>query len=244
MGYQEDFYPESKFGGFTDIDGTIAFYIRVNSFIDTSQVILDVGCGRGALQDDSINVRKDLQNLQGKCAKVIGIDIDEKAKKNPFLDEFRLIGGEEEKWPVEDESIDVCVSDAVLEHIKNPELFFSECNRVLKPGGFLAIRAPNVLSYVGLVSKLIPDKFHSSVTNVVQEGRSEEDVFPTYYRCNTRRQLKKNMEKYDFDHCVYGYEAEPSYLSFSKLFYFLGVLHQKFAPNIFKPALFAFGRKN
>ena len=28
---RERFYPESRFGGFTDIDGTIAFYTRVHS---------------------------------------------------------------------------------------------------------------------------------------------------------------------------------------------------------------------
>ena len=41
---------------------------------------------------------------------------------------------------------------------------------------------------------------------------------------------------------VYGYEAEPSYLHFSKLSYGLGVLHQKFAPGFLRPAIFAFGQ--
>lgn len=36
---------------------------------------------------------------------------------------------------------------------------------------------------------------------------------------------------------VYRYEAEPSYLSFSKIAYWIGVLHQKVAPNILKRRL-------
>lgn len=48
MDNKERFYPEARFGGFTDIDGTIAFFNRVNSLIETSSVVLDVGCGRGA----------------------------------------------------------------------------------------------------------------------------------------------------------------------------------------------------
>jgi hypothetical protein len=50
------------------------------------------------------------------------------------------------------------------------------------------------------------------------------------------------MRRHGFDHVVYGYEAEPGYLHFSRLAYALGVLHQKFAPRAISPALFAFGR--
>nr|MBC8371969.1 hypothetical protein [Planctomycetota bacterium] len=101
----------------------------------------------------------------------------------------------------------------------------------------------NVLSYVGLLSKLIPNKRHAAVLSRVQDGRAEEDVFPTLYKCNTRAKLRTMFRKHRFDAAVYGYEAEPSYLSFSKIVYALGVLHQKFAPNALKVSLVAFGRK-
>ena len=80
---------------------------------------------------------------------------------------------------------------------------------------------------------------------MARADRLEEDVFPTRYRCNTRRKIARMYRKYGFDSaCVYGYDAEPGYLTFSWLTYFLGVLHQRFAPRMFKAALFAFGRKN
>jgi hypothetical protein len=41
---------------------------------------------------------------------------------------------------------------------------------------------------------------------------------------------------------VYGYEAEPSYLSFAKLAYAIGVVHQKFVPGFLRLAIFAFGQ--
>jgi hypothetical protein len=50
------------------------------------------------------------------------------------------------------------------------------------------------------------------------------------------------MEKNGFECVVYGYEAEPAYLSFSKIAYFIGVLHQRFAPGFMKSAIFAFGK--
>jgi hypothetical protein len=40
-------YPESNFGGFSDVDGTVSFYLRVNSLLRPDSNILDFGCGRG-----------------------------------------------------------------------------------------------------------------------------------------------------------------------------------------------------
>jgi len=240
MTYKERFYPEARFGGFTDIDGTIAFFNRINSLLNSSFTVLDVGCGRGAYADDPIVIRRNLRILKGKVSKVIGIDVDNSAQDNPFLDEFHLI--QEDSWPIENNSIDLIVCDNVLEHIKNPNRIFSEAQRVLKNGSYFCIRTPNRWNYITLLARLIPNKYHSQVTNVIQGGRKSEDVFPTVYKCNTIGKIKDMMKNHDFECVVYGYEAEPSYLSFSKVAYWLGVLHQRFAPGVLKPVIFAFGR--
>jgi len=240
-GYKSFYYPESKFGGFTDIDGTIAFYIRVNSFINSSSIVLDIGCGRGSYAEDPISIRRDLRIFKGKCKKVIGIDISKDGENNPFLDEFNLIKGTH--WPLEDSSVDVCVCDSVLEHIENPELFFSECHRVINQRGYLCIRTPNIMSYFGLFSRLVPNRLHSTIVNKIQEKRKDKDVFPTFYRCNTIKKIRNMLNKYGFNHCIYGYETEPSYFAFSRIFYLLGVIHQRYSPNIFKITIFAYGRK-
>lgn len=237
---KERFYPEAKFGGFTDIDGTVAFFTRINSLLDSSFVVLDVGCGRGAYNEDPVLLKKNLRILKGKVTKVIGIDVDESAQDNPFLDEFRLIQGD--SWPVESNSIDLIVCDNVLEHILNPDQLFFEIRRVLKDGSYLCIRTPNRWSYIGIVSALIPNKYHLSAVSVAQDGRKRKDVFPTVYKCNSIGKLKSLMKKNGIQGVVYGYEAEPSYLSFSKIAYYLGVMHQRFSPRFIKPAIFAFGR--
>jgi SAM-dependent methyltransferase len=228
MNNKERFYPEVNFGGFTDIDGTVAFYNRVNSLIASSFVVLDVGCGRGTCEDP-VPFRSNLRIHKGIVAKVIGIDVDQSAQDNPFLDEFHLI--QDDSWPIESNSIDLIVCDNVLEHISNPDQLFLEIRRVLKNGGYLCIRTSNRWSYIAIAATLIPNKYHSKVTSAVQEGRKEEDVFPTVYKCNSIRKLKNIMKKNDIEGVVYGYEAEPYYLSFSKIAYFFGVIHQRFAPS-------------
>jgi SAM-dependent methyltransferase len=234
------FYPESQFGGYSDIDGTVVFFSRVHSLLEPSSVVLDVGCGRGAYGEDRVPFRRNLRILRGKAAKVIGIDVDNGSRGNPFIDEFRLIGGD--SWPVDEHSIDVIVCDQVLEHVTEPDVFFSEARRVLKNSGYLCIRTPNKRSYIGVASRLVPGRWHSRVTGFVQDGRKEEDVFPTFYRCNTVGQVRRLLTRSGFQCVVYGYEAEPSYLSFSTAAYFLGVMHQRLAPRSLRAAIFAFGR--
>ena len=239
--YSRIFYPESNFGGFTDIDGTVVFYTRVNALLTPVSVALDVGCGRAAFVEDDKPTLRNLRTLKGKCAKVLGIDVDPIGVGNPVIDEFRLIQGS--TWPVEDVSVDLVVSDNVLEHLDRPDVFFSEIDRVLKPGGHVCIRTPNVWSYVCLFSRLIPHRYHVAVVAKVQDGRKEEDVFPTLYRCNSPWRIRKVFNRLGYDHAVYGYEAEPSYLSFSRIAYWFGVQHQRYAPRFLRPAIFAFARK-
>lgn len=240
MTHKEHFYPESRFGGFTDVDGTIAFYTRAQALVGRSSIVLDVGCGRGAYAEDPVAIRRELRIFKGKVGRVIGIDVDPAAAGNPFLDEFQpFVGG---AWPVPDASIDVAVADCVLEHVADPPAFFGDARRVLRPGGVLCLRTTNAWSYVALAARLVPNRHHSRVTARVQERRKAEDVFPTLYRCNSVPRIRHALKRHGFDGVAYGYEAEPSYLEFSRLAYALGVLHQRFSPGLLKPVIHAFGR--
>jgi len=240
MGFETIFYPESRFGGYTDIDGTVAFFLRVNALTEASFAMLDIGCGRGAFDEDPVAIRRALRIFKGKAAKVIGIDVDQDAAANPHLDEFHLVG--DGPWPLPDDSVDICLCDSVLEHLETPSLLFSEARRVLRDGGYLCLRTPNVWGYVALISRMVPNRLHAKVLERAQESRKEEDVFPTYYRCNTIPKIRSMMKGHGFDSVVYGFTAEPRYLAFSRIAYGLGVLYQRLAPGFLAPVLFAYGR--
>ncbi len=246
MDYKSIYYPESALSGVTHCDSTLAFYIVVNSLIKKEDaVLLDLGCGRGAFEDIKTKgdeVRAPYRSFKGKVEKVIGIDVDQGAKDNPSIDEFHLlvIG---QPWPLADNSVDICVSDYVLEHIDDPDFFFSELDRVMKPGGRICMRTVNKRGYVALAARLIPNKYHAKVTGAVQDDRLEEDVFPTHYKCNTTSKLKRLLRDNNFVPTVYTFESEPSYFSFSRILYFFGYLYQKMAPSFFKNVIFVFGVK-
>jgi len=234
------YYPESKFGGFSKVDGTIAFYNRVNALLEENYTVLDYGCGRAEYQEDPVTYRRNLRILSGKVKKVIGVDFDPIAASNPYIDEFRIHKGH--TWPLQDDEIDLCVCDWVLEHIQDPNKFFSEAQRVIKTGGYLCLRTTNSWGYVGIVTSLVPNKWHAKVLSYVQKDRKEEDVFPTFNKCNTTRKMRNFLDQHDFDYVVYTNQSEPSYFSFSAPLYYLGVFYQRFFPSFFYSTIYAFAR--
>jgi SAM-dependent methyltransferase len=213
MDYSQRYYPEMRFGGFSRVDGTIAFYSRVQALTSDDATVIDVGCGRGAATEDSIPWRRAISTLRGLRRHVIGIDVDPAGATNPLLDEFRKID-DTTRWPIEDAVADVCVADYVLEHVTDPQAFFSECRRVLKPGGYLCVRTPNRLGYVTVISSLIPNRLHSRAVQIGQATRKAEDVFPTVYRSNTRWRLRRDLKRNGLTHASMATNPNPATWAF------------------------------
>ena len=246
MNYINRFYPESTLTGFSFTDGTIAFYQIINYLINNNPedvTLLDVGCGRGAYLDEQSNSYKNhMRNFKGRVKKVIGIDIDPEAATNKSINEFYLLDTTK-PWPIESASVDLCLCDFVVEHVKDIDHFFSEIQRVLKKDGWVSIRTSNALGYVGLISRIIPNDLHSKVLKKVQKNRKEIDVFPAVYKCNTVSRITRMLKEYNLNPYVFTHEPEPTYFSFSIAFYYLGVIYQKMAPKILRNAILAFGQK-
>jgi len=102
-------------------------------------IVLDLGSGAGF---DAFLASPRV----GKTGKVIGVDMtpemikkaSENAKTGNYKNvEFRL--GEIEKLPVEDDSVDVIISNCVINLSPDKEAVFKEAHRVLKLGGRLMI---------------------------------------------------------------------------------------------------------
>lgn len=105
------------------------------SGLKKGEFVLDIGSGGGL---DSFLASKKV----GPNGRVIGIDMTEemleKAKQNARKAnyknvEFRL--GEAENIPVKDNSIDLVMSNCVINLVPNKEKVYREIYRVLKPGG-------------------------------------------------------------------------------------------------------------
>ena len=179
----------------------------INTYIRHSSIVLDAGCGREA----SV-----LCKFVGKCRMLIGLDISKFGKiKND--EQVYLCESDLTNIPVRDKSIDMVISRSVLEHVKNPVTVYEEINRVLKPAGYFIFLTPNFYDYASILATLIPNRFHSRIVKMT-EGRDEEDTFPTYYRSNTERDIKKLAKTTGFQVTRIDYLGQyPSYFMFDGL---------------------------
>ena len=107
--------------------------------IDPGETVLDLGCGGG------LDAFLAAHNV-GEAGRVIGVDVTPEmvekatgnARKGAYANvEFRL--GEIEHLPLDDGSIDVVISNCVVNHCADKLAAFREVLRVLRPGGRMCI---------------------------------------------------------------------------------------------------------
>ncbi len=132
--------------------------------LKNGETILDLGSGAGI--DCFLAAKK-----VGERGRVIGVDMTpemiEKARENAGKDDFKNVEfrpGDIENLPVEDNSIDVVISNCVINLAPDKRKVFKEIYRVLKPGGRMIVsdivltgKLPswiknNVNAYVGCIA--------------------------------------------------------------------------------------------
>jgi SAM-dependent methyltransferase len=211
----ETLYPEVAAGGFSRVDGNIEFYGRINALLTPTMTVLDFGAGRGKdATDDPVAYRRGLRVLKGKVAEVVGVDTDPAVLANPSLDRA-IVVGEHDPLPFSDASIDLVVSDFCFEHLSDPHAAARELDRVLKPLGWICARTPNRRGYIGVGARAFPNHLHDTVLRRLQPGRQRQDMFPTKYRINTRKQIATFFPPSDYTDCTYGFDSEPAYFGSS-----------------------------
>ena len=170
--------------------------------IKEGQTVLDLGSGAG---NDVFVAR----SLVGERGKVIGIDMTEamveKAKRNAQAlghTNVEFLLGEIEDMPLPSESVDVVISNCVLNLVPNKTKAFAEIMRVLRKGGHFSVSdmvlnrdLPDELKeaaelYAGCVAGAVPkeeylqiikDKGFENVEVVIEKPRPlSQDVLRQY----------------------------------------------------------------
>lgn len=131
--YMEIYYSEKEKPK-TSYPFQLSKYIIKRFYLKASLKILDLGCGRG----DFLEVFKSLG------FHVAGVDSSKATlEKLSGLYEVKLCDLKKDKIPYSDNSFDLIFSKSVLEHLENPENYFVEIYRILKPHGRVLILTPD-----------------------------------------------------------------------------------------------------
>ena len=136
------------------------------------EVVLDLGSGGG------IDVFMAAKKV-GSEGKAIGVDMTDEmldlARKNAEeigIENVEFRKGDIEDLPVQDESVDVIISNCVINLAPDKDKVFSEAYRVLKPGGRMLVS--DIVTKGGLPEKVMndPDAWAACIS-----GALDEDVY-------------------------------------------------------------------
>lgn len=168
------------------------------------QTVLDLGSGGGI---DCFMAAKKV----GETGHVIGVDMTaemlEKARTNQaklgFKNvEFRL--GEIENLPVADNTVDVIISNCVINLSPDKPQVFREAYRVLKPGGKLAVSdivtdgplpqvvQDNLSAWAGCVSGALD--LNEYIADLEEAGFTNIEITPVYFDQETVDEAVKEVE--------------------------------------------------
>ncbi len=200
---------------------TRVFERRIAAKLTDNSVLLDVGCGRTAPH---------LRKYKGAAKTLYGIDMV------PFTTDDKdliLFNGDACSMPdIPDDSVDLAYSHAVMEHVEDPENCFREIARVLKPGGSYMFLTPSIFDYGSIGAAIVPNAWHPKIVNFMT-GRAEEDVFPTFFRCNSKRATKRWCSRTGLYINDFGFMGQyPDYFKFNRVLFWLGSMYEMFIRSV------------
>lgn len=107
--------------------------------IDPGQVVLDLGCGAGT----DLLIAAQMVGPEGRA---VGIDMTttmldraRESAREMGLDNVELHEGLIESLPLPDASVDIVISNGVIDLVPDKDAVFAEIDRVLRPGGRLQV---------------------------------------------------------------------------------------------------------
>ncbi len=189
-------------------------YVQLLSKLVTAGAAwLDAGCGHQVFKISSAHEEA---QIVSRTTLAVGCDLDRQALQAHRSIKLRACC-DLRRLPFGSEAFDVVTLNYVAEHLEESQATFAELSRILRPGGRLVVVTPHALGYFVRLSrvgrKLLPESLVRKFIRL-REYRSPEDIFPTFYRANTREDLLRQMEGAGFAEEDFQMLRDPAIFSF------------------------------
>lgn len=172
--------------------------------------------------------------LKGRNMTLIGFDIDiAEMAENALLDQ-KLCGDACKSLGVADESVDLVMGRAVIEHLHDTASFLRSANRALREDGRLIVTFASKHAPFAVLNRILPRRVSQWLLAHLLPGSSGVLGFETYYDRASFGEFKQSLNDA-------GFEVEEEYAS-----YFSSGYYRFFAPLFvaslaFEYLLYAFG---
>ena len=163
----------------------------VARFVRPGCTWLDVGCGRAIFPSNSQLANE----LARRCKVLVGVDPDPTIAENPIVHEAVQESIYEYRT---DLKFDVVTLRMVAEHVGSPRALLHSIARCTERGSVVVIYTVNAWSPVPLLTRLTPFRLRHPIKKLLWQTE-EKDTFPTEYRMNTRRTLRRLFAENGFE---------------------------------------------
>jgi len=176
---------------------TPIFRDLVLASIPPGAVVLDIGCGHGF--DSSAEAQHDIARSAGR---MLGVEPDNDMPTPEWFHAAHRCAFEDA--PIEPDSVDVAYSAFVLEHIRDPEAFWSALHRCLRPGGEFWGFTVDSRSVFAVASNAMERlRIKDAYLRFVQGKRGDDryENYATYYRCNSPSRIRRYARQFQRVEC-------------------------------------------
>lgn len=113
-----------------------------------------------------------------------------------------------------DQSADVCVCCAVLEHVKNVEGAFKSMSTILKPGGVALIFVPSRHAVFAKLNLLLPEAFKKQILYAIYPQSRKGQGFKSYYNSCSPSEFRELANRFDLEVVDFRAYYKSSYFQF------------------------------
>ena len=172
----------------------IVYAQLLSNLVPAGATWLDAGCGHQVFKISSVHEEA---QILSRTNLAVGCDLDWQGLRAHRSLKLRACC-DLRRMPFGSETFDVITLNYVAEHLEESQATFAELSRILRPGGKLVVVTPHALGYFVRLTragrKLLPESLVRKFIRL-REFRSSEDIFPTFYRANTREDLLRQMNE-------------------------------------------------